>query len=141
MVRLLKDEDESVRIAASASLSRMKVHPIGVLRDMIAALDDKSASVRWNIGIAIAARGAAAKEAVPVLIESLKTRTGRDREMCAWTLGEIGVEAKDAIPALIGSLKDEHAPARRDLAIAIVKVDSRGSKHAAWPGPASQGSR
>ncbi len=65
---------------------------------LIHKLKDKDTDVRWRAAYALGRIGPAAKEAVPVLIATLKDKEVRTNAVFA--LGEIGPAAKEAVPAL-----------------------------------------
>jgi HEAT repeat protein len=62
------------------------------------------------------------KEAVPGLIEALKSSDWRVRRTAADALEGIGPEAADAVPALMGAMKDEKTWVRGGAASALGKI-------------------
>ncbi len=76
------------------------------LAGLVQLLNDKDAQVRFNAARSLAGLGAAAREAVPVLIQALNQSRGSGwqdralREATAAALGEIGAAAVAALPHL-----------------------------------------
>lgn len=75
---------------------------------LIAALKDRDLTVRYQVGLAIAALGPAARPAVPALMAAMDedpddwvSVVKRDmRRAMAIALGEIGPDAREALPLL-----------------------------------------
>src|SRR5439155_25603336 len=79
---------------------------------------------RYVATLALRERGLAAREALPVLIESLNDPYYLVRMGVVKTLGQLGSEAKPAVPALtrlLGETSDE--PLRRALVHALQNVE------------------
>ena len=70
------------------------------------------------------------KMAVPVLIESLKDKTDRDRVSSALYLGVAGHNARSAVPALLVALADSEDAIRREAATALVNIDPEAAEKA-----------
>ena len=69
--------------------------------------------------------GAAARPAVPALVEALTDKSLGIRPTAAAALGEIGPDAKDAIPALTATLKEKDETVRTAAAEAIKKIERK----------------
>src|SRR5436189_152590 len=87
------DLDEFGRKAAFA-LGRLAGDPEKTIAVLIAAFKDENEDVRNAAGDALAKFG---KDAVPPLLEVLKSDNANARLRAATSLGEIGSDAKDAI--------------------------------------------
>jgi HEAT repeat protein len=122
--QVLKDKDLDNRRAALGAIREMG--PVA-LPTLIQALDieDQAGGNRRGICDTIGSMGKDGKEAVPKLIELLKSRD--DCYVAAYALGRIGPDAKAAIPQLI-----EHVRAGRlgglssrgpEMVIALGKID------------------
>jgi HEAT repeat protein len=87
---------------------------------LIKSLRDKDEQVRdWSCW-ALKTMGAEAKEAVPALVDAMKTDTASNvRWSAANALGQIGPDAKAAIPALMNALRDDDPWLRWNAAIAL----------------------
>ena len=88
---------------------------------LIHALHAKKAERRRDAALALGAMGPDAKDAVPALIDVLKTDSDHGvRLFAAASLGAIGPDARDSVPALIDALKaDSDIVVRRTAASAL----------------------
>jgi HEAT repeat protein len=68
---------------------------------------------------ALAEIGAAAKDAVPVLMENIGGTNAEGRALAAKTLGRIGCEPKTVVPLLLGLLSDKDREVRYSAAYAL----------------------
>jgi HEAT repeat protein len=65
---------------------------------------------------------AAAQEAVPTLLQLLRSDLVSDRKLAAWTLGYIGLGAVEAAPALLQASRDDDQGVRWMAATALEKI-------------------
>jgi HEAT repeat protein len=97
----------------------------GVPRLGIKLFKDDTLNTRWMAARILGENGAAAKEAVPALIEALKDKERPPRIWATIALGAIGPEAKAAVPALTTTSKmDEFDQIRWHAAASLVQVAS-----------------
>jgi HEAT repeat protein len=99
------------------------------------ALRDKSPTVRIAAAEAIAKIGGDVKEVIPILIRAVKEQDIQEgighfpatNGEAAEALGVIGPAAKEALPVLTQALieKDYVLPGRIQVALAVVKIDSK----------------
>ena len=80
-------------------------------------------SIRYSAVDALGGFGPAAKEAVPVLVDSLKEQNFRIRSKAAVALGRIGRDAKDAITALKEVLQDENKVVQKNAEWALSEIE------------------
>jgi HEAT repeat protein len=90
--------------------------------ELIGALNDQDAAVRFDAAIALGKIDPTAKDTVPVLVDALKDRDTSVRRAAAEALDGIGPAAKDAVPALIDALKDQNASERFMAASVLVAI-------------------
>lgn len=79
-------------------------------------------------GQALGAMGATAKEAVPVLIEYLKSPSVGVRQGSCHALGGIGPSAREGLPALRELEKDPDEYVRRFAALAVTSIQGEGER-------------
>ncbi len=126
---ILKDRNFSFRQLALEALISIGPEEKAILPVVIERLNDRSDSHLADIAAqGLGKLGAKAKQAVPALIDLL--RTGEESGQCsnqfhaAEALGKIGPDARAAIPALSEWMKDKSEAARRAATEAIRKIDS-----------------
>ena len=130
-LKLLKDPDAGVRIAAAKALWKLDPkQSAAVLPVLIEGVrDQKHWAVRGRAIFVLGEIGPAAKESVPALCEALKDKYEDIRALAAISLGNIGPAAKPAVPQLRAALEDEDRDVRAKVAKALDKID----KEAATP--------
>ncbi|OGS10446.1 MAG: hypothetical protein A2234_00800 [Elusimicrobia bacterium RIFOXYA2_FULL_58_8] len=110
LVKVINDKTSTVREVAALALAKFGESYVPVLVD---ALKDEDSEVRGSAALALGRIGPGAKNAVPALIEVLRSSVTSVNEehnvRAAIALGDIGPNAKEAVPALIESLKDDDA--------------------------------
>lgn len=79
-------------------------------------------------GQALGANGAVAKDAVPALIEYLKSPNAGVRQGSCHALGGIGPAAREALPALRKLEKDPDEYVRRFAALAVTSIQREGER-------------
>ncbi len=109
-----KTDDEAVRAGVTFALVRMGPRAKGAFKHLQSALQNREASVRQRSAYAMQAILPDPKEAVPVLVESLKHEDDVIRRWAATFLGELGARAADPVVAdalepLVNALKKEAA--------------------------------
>lgn len=118
--------DERIRSAAAIALGDIGATAKGAIPPLIAALHDKSPSVRRSAGQVLATLAKDSKNArvaLPALIDALQDADPAVRRTAAYVLRDIGTEARNAVPALITALqKDSTAIVRGRAAIALGHV-------------------
>ena len=153
LVALLKSSDIERRRKAAESLQQVGR---GAVPALITALDDQDGCQRRRAACVLGAIGAAAKDAIPKLVQLLAdshvqshamqalAKIGRDatpalavalghpdasvREAAAQTLGMLGTEAKEAIPRLSLALQDDESMVRIQAAYAIWRVQQQSNE-------------
>ena len=83
---------------------------------------------RIHAGLLLGDMGAAAKDAVPTLLELLNGVHVTDRKLAALTLGYIGPWAAEAVPALRHALGDADQVVRQFAAAALEKIHAPAGK-------------
>src|SRR5689334_5770623 len=86
--------------------------PNARLQKLIRRLRSTDELKRIHAGLLLGRMGAAAKEAVPALLELLKDGSVQNRKLAAWTLGYLGPGAVEAIPALLVAVRDSNEGVR-----------------------------
>ena len=129
----LKDRNSSYRQCALEALINIGPEEKGVLPVVIEKLNDRTDPILSGIAAqGLGKLGARAKEAVPALIDLL--RTGEESNQCsnqfhaAEALGNIGPDARVALPALSEWAKDKSEAKRSAAAEAIKKIDSSATR-------------
>jgi len=89
------------------------------VRDLMSALSDGDAAVRWRAAAALGELGASARDAVRVLTDTLEDVDQTVRSAAAKALGKMGPAAKEAAPALAAALSDGDEVLRRAAAVAL----------------------
>ncbi len=138
IAEMLKDKSVDARLIAVDALGQIGGENEATVPALLSALNDDAVAVRSRTVFALGQLGSNARSAssalveamkdedlcdeatvalrrigadastVPALIELLKHKTPRSRQLTAKVLSYIGTDAKDAVPALIQSLQDEH---------------------------------
>lgn len=122
LIKLLRHRDPDVRIAAIQAAGTAKSGALSVLPELMITLQgDISPKVRNQSAWAIGQYGAKGKDAIPMVLESLKKNhpledfhSGRDlktlddtiHKTCVVTLGQIGYGSRAACNALVAILAD-----------------------------------
>merc|ERR1712232_832590 len=83
LVRLLKDESEQVRKAASTSLGKLGMEAAEVVPALIECIEDRSDGVREAVAEALGRFGPKAGAAVPVLLRCIENDKSRDASNAA----------------------------------------------------------
>jgi HEAT repeat protein len=103
------------------------------IRRLISCLSFPDIEERFDAAKALGAMRNGAREAVPVLVQTLeKDSDARVRRVAAWALGRIGAAAKgeaakEAVPVLVRTLeKDSDAEVREKAAEALRKMGEKG---------------
>ncbi|HEX7896905.1 MAG TPA: HEAT repeat domain-containing protein [Planctomycetota bacterium] len=157
LVKLLKDKDVDVRLAAASALAAIEPGNAAILPAVVAelkgeqrktaaevlgdlgapgvpalidALKDADAGVRWSAAESLGRIGVAAKAAVPALTAALDDK--EVRSIAADALAAMGPEAKPAIPGLVKIIRTEKdRPLRYTAGVALFRIDKASA------GPAS----
>lgn len=122
--RTLKTEqDFAICIAAASALAAIGPEAVPALMDILSdAVYEKQAAILLSLG----KLGPAAQEAVPVLINVVRSEIPYDflgvRREAADTLGKIGPGARAAVPALVDALKDNNWTVRSHAADALAGI-------------------
>jgi HEAT repeat protein len=122
-VRLLKDDNPSIRLETLETLGMMGASATSAIPSLIPLLKDPDADVRSSAALALSKMGESAKAAIPSLIPLLKDPEDASvRSSAAGALGNMGESAKAAIPSLIPLLKDEDEWVRLSAARALGRM-------------------
>jgi S1-C subfamily serine protease len=121
LLAMLKDSNESVRLAALAAVTAIgpQAQDVSALSE---GLSSPSTAVRERTMQALARLGPDARDAVPALKTALKDREKAIKLQAAQTLEAVGPAAKDAIPALTEALKDADTEVGLASARALLKL-------------------
>lgn len=152
LIKLLKHQDENIRIVAIAILGEIgegATEAIPFLEEVLRDRREENSDSRIVVVDALGKMGQTAvpalivalrdeegsvrysaasalrqigKPAVLALIVALKDRDSGVRSNAAWVLGTIGEGAKDAVPALIAALKDQNWRVRYHAASALGRI-------------------
>jgi HEAT repeat protein len=128
LIRLLDDQDESVRVAAAEGLGRIGMRAIAARNKLMSLMSkDRGPLVR---GCCARALGRIAPDDPLVLPELANRLVDTDplvRRMAASTLGEMGATARrgNALANLTGCLYDRSPGVRAAAAVAIALIDPR----------------
>ena len=133
-----KGEGDRVEIAAIQGLSAFPAAAAETVPELVRVIrDEKDPRVRWFTAAAIAKLGPKAKDAVPALIDALRSKDvatggpvvvgmgsiteedGPVRLAAAVALGKIGREARFAVPALLKALDDPDSRVRAEAAASL----------------------
>ena len=103
LAALLQDEKTNVRVAATTAIWRLGPIAKAAAPEIIKAYKDvnQEDEVRLMAAYALGKIGAANKDVVPTLIETLRTGAAQEKKVAALVLGQIGPDAKEAVPDLI----------------------------------------
>ena len=125
ILKLLKDSDASVRVAAARALWKLDPKQTATVVPVLieGVKDQKHWAVRGRAIFVLGEIGPAAKESVPALCEALKDKYEDIRALAAISLGNMGATAKPAVPELRAALKDEDGGVREKAAKALEKID------------------
>ncbi|TMQ35548.1 MAG: HEAT repeat domain-containing protein, partial [Planctomycetota bacterium] len=125
IMKLLKDSDASVRVAAARSLWKLDPSQAATVVPVLieGVKDQKRWAIRGRAIFVLGEIGPAAKESVPALREALKDKYEDIRALAAISLGNMGATAKPAVPELRAALKDEDGGVREKAAKALEKID------------------
>jgi len=92
---------------------------VGELEAMVGSPEaDKQLQGAYGLSL----KGQEAKDAVPALIEQLKSDKVLVRQNAAFALGNIGAEAREAVPELTRMLRDSDWRVRRQAAMALGEI-------------------
>src|SRR5205807_5807061 len=119
ILKLLKDSDASVRVAAARALWKLDPKQTATVVPVLieGVKDQKHWAVRGRAIFVLGEIGPAAKESVPALCEALKDKKYEDiRALAATSLGNMGAAAKPAVPQLRAALEDEDRDVRAKVA-------------------------
>jgi len=122
LLRLLRDEDESVRESALFGLYAAGPAARSAVPAIVEILTDKNAKMRAHAATTLGRIGPEARMAVPALIDAMKDEDNHVRYFAANALGNIGPTARAAIPVLTKALKDEKSSVRAGAARALKKI-------------------
>jgi HEAT repeat protein len=90
-----------------------------LVKSLVETLKDTDADARVNAGIALAAIGSPAVDALTAALGE----SNRDaRAAAAYALGVMGADATPAMPTLVRALKDVEADVRRQAAQALSRI-------------------
>jgi HEAT repeat protein len=150
LAEALKDEEAGVSMAAARILGHLGPDAKDAVPALIETLKDGSGAGGWAVetlreigpvtipavlevvrkshkaearALALAVLwsfGPKSREAIPVLVKSLKDENWEVRGKAAWVLGAIGPEAESAVPSIVELLNDETASAQASEALAKI---------------------
>jgi alpha-L-fucosidase len=127
VLRLLKamdDPDPEVRWRAEFALGR--VGPRGV-RSLTSALRNDSPKIRFAAAFVLGPLGRRAKDAIPVLLETLADPDPGVRLWSAHALGSIDPEDSRVVTALTKSLRDPSPDVRRVILTVLLRMGPRAA--------------
>ena len=119
LIQALQDSDENVGHAAIDALERMKLEPDVAIPIFINLLKSKDYYLSHTASDNLVEIG---KEAIPHLIDVLKSDSPNARTIAAVALGKIQPKATEAVPALSEALKDEDWDVRMRSADALGEI-------------------
>jgi HEAT repeat protein len=119
LVEALQSRETRARLAAAEVLKSLGKGARLAVSALIAALDDHDAAVR---AMAAAALVKMDSEAVPALLEVLKSSGTEQRIRAASLLGDIGNGAQGAIAGLCAAVTDPTAAVRREAAKTLGRI-------------------
>lgn len=119
LIEALQDSDENVGHAAIDALERMKLEADVAIPIFINLLKSKDYYLSLTASDNLVEIG---KEAVPHLIDVLKSDSPNARNLAAGALGKIQPKATEAVPALSEALKDEDGDVRLRSADALGEI-------------------
>jgi len=130
LVKLLQSDQPKVRYDAARSLKKLGVKAEPAIKPLITALKDSGAPIEFDVQyLGPRVRDAASdalvrigRPAVPALIEALKHKNAKTRDMAARTLGELGPLAKNSFAALTRALDDPEFWVRSSVVRALGSV-------------------
>ena len=115
--------DPHARVRRGAIYALQKFNDVSLVPIFIKALSDPDHTIRSRAIDALEEMElAAAKAAVPALINTLKDTKGYIRERAAIVLGQMGREAESAVPALGNLLADSELAVVKSAADALRKI-------------------
>jgi HEAT repeat protein len=82
--------------------------------------EDPAAQAQGAYGLSTL--GAEARQAVPALVDALKSKVTLVRERAALALGRVGPDAREAVPALTQTLRDPEWTVRRQASLALGRI-------------------
>lgn len=100
------------------------------VQKLIQRLQSPEYLVRLHAGCLLGQMGPAAKEAVPVLLELLRSGGTADRKLAAWALGYVG-SAAEAAAALLAAARDSDESVRMLATSALEKIAAASQTAAA----------
>jgi len=101
------------------------------VQKLIHRLQSPEYLVRLHAGCLLGQMGAAAKEAVPALLELLRSGGTADRKLAAWALGYLGRGTAEATPALLAAARDSDESVRMLANSALEKIAATAQPAAA----------
>lgn len=101
-------EDKAARVRTQAGHSLKKLVRDDLILPHLVDLRSDVPAAQKVAASALGSLGPGAREAVPALIEALKSKHADVRESVVLALGEIEAGATDAVPALVEALKDDY---------------------------------
>ena len=122
LVRLLGDENTSVRSQAAMSLGLAGDVAAAAVPELTLRLRDADETVRSQAAKALGRVGGSAEEAVRALTTTLEDASAAVRASAARGLATIGKAANSAVPALIPLLQDRDEDVRSAAAEAIARA-------------------
>ncbi len=122
LVKILKDEDLSVRISAAEAIAKIDPNGQEVAPTLIQVLKTSDPEVRCRAIKDLKELGVAAQGAVPDLIAALKDEHQAVHIMAAETLGSMGSAAESAIPHLIEALDQWNVETRSHAVTALAQI-------------------
>jgi len=105
--------------------------PVVRVQKLIRRLHASKQLVRLHAGCLLGQMGPPAQQAVPALLELLRSDSVADRKLAVWTLGRIGWGAVEALPALQEAARGGDESTRILAAAALEKIDAARQRHAA----------
>jgi HEAT repeat protein len=128
----LQDKEPFVRRNAAAALLALRAEARTAVPDLIKALANKDnhtnlgkfpSTIQETIAVALGKASAGSDEAVPALLEALKSATTQEMRLAvAHAFGEIGAPARSAAPHLRALLDNRSPEVREAAAEALAKI-------------------
>lgn len=120
---LVRDEDISIRLAASRTLLKLDGQADTYVRVRSEVLKEGNEEYRWLCLEDLERFPGQRDITLPLILGALKDESNRIRGKAAMTLGNLGAAARAASPALQEALKDSHSNVREAAAAALKKID------------------
>lgn len=119
LTNALRDQNQVLQNFASKALATMP----DAVPGLVAALDDPDISIRSHAALALRALGPQASNAVPRLVQIMRSEVGQIVHVASYALSGIG---QPAIPLLTDALGDTNAAVRKQVALTLGNMEVHG---------------